>query len=163
MKKSGRMTAVVSILVVALTLVGGSVLYAHLGSHGKRGGMNPEERIESIQKHLTPKLALDADQQKEFEAMARDLLEKGKALHQLRETAREEMVGILREETLDRDRIEKLAASHRDQISGFITEASGQLTDFASTLSPEQRQKLADVIEEHHGRWHCPSRSGNDF
>ena len=150
MKKSRRTTAIVGILMaLTLLLVGGSVLHAHLKPLWGHGGFSHEEHADWIRGRLTKELDLDASQQQELETIARDLLEKGGRLHELRSTAGGEMLTILRSESVDPQGIERLVNQHQEQIGEFITTAGHRLTDFVSLLNPDQRQRLAKLIEDH--------------
>jgi len=143
-------------LGLILLLGGGSVLHAHFGPQWGHGYVNPEKHAARICEHLTKQLDLDESQQQELETMAQDLLEKGSSLHQLRATGRQEVLSILRADSLDRQQVERLVAQHREEIDELISAVGSRLTDFVEMLSPEQRERLAKAIEDHAGCTHFP-------
>jgi Spy/CpxP family protein refolding chaperone len=142
------------VLGLMLLLAGGSILHAGFMGHRGPGGHDPEEHVGWIRYQLTQKLDLDASQQQELEAITQELLKKGKALHQLRNKSRQEMLSVLRADSVDGQRIEQLAAQHREQVGEFITEAGSHLAEFVNILTPRQRKQLAKMIEEHAGHSH---------
>jgi Spy/CpxP family protein refolding chaperone len=149
MKMTCKKTTVFGILVGLSLLIGGSILYAQSGTSWGSGFGNPEERVLMISLYLTKKLDLDASQQQGLETITQELLKKGKALHDLRANARDEFVSILRADSVDVQRIQLLQSQHQATINDFITEAGNRLTEFVNMLSPDQRQRLATLIENH--------------
>ncbi|MFZ2444813.1 MAG: periplasmic heavy metal sensor [Syntrophobacteraceae bacterium] len=156
MKTVCRKKTVVGILLGVALLIGGSTLYAHFGPPGGAGFGNPGEHAVMITAYLTKKLDLDAAQQQELDAIAQKLLEKGKTHHALHANAREEVLSILRADTVDTQRVQLLQVQHQEAISDLIAEAGNRLTEFVTMLRPEQRQRLAKLIEDHASG--CPMR-----
>ncbi len=150
MKSGNRKRMVMGVsLGLVLLLAGGSVLYAHFGPGGGHGLGSPEEHAARICERLTTELELDENQQRELQAMAQDFVKKAGDFHQLRANGRQEVLTILRADTLDRQGMESLVARHQEEITGLITEVGPRLMDFAEILTSEQRARLATLIEEH--------------
>lgn len=154
MKMTCRRSCVVGILVGLSLLIAGSILYAHSGTSWGSGFGNPEERVLMVSLYLTKKLDMDTSQQQALETITNELLKKGKALHGMRASSRDELVSILRADSVDTQRIQLLQSQHQAVITDFITEAGARLTEFVNMLSPEQRQRLAELIENHEAS--CP-------
>lgn len=154
MKIACRKSMVVGMLLGLFLLMGGWSLYAHSGPPMGPGFGNPEEHVALLSMYLTKKLDLDESQQQELETIAQALLKKGAALHVLRMNARDEVLGILRADSVDAQRMQLLQDQHRETINDFIKEAGNRLTEFLNMLGPEQRQRLAKLIENHTGC--CP-------
>jgi Spy/CpxP family protein refolding chaperone len=150
MKTANKKVRVGFALALILLVAGGSVLYANVRPHLGGGLFDPREHAGYIQYRLTKELDLDASQQKELQTMVRDLLEKGRAHQGLHETTIQEVLSMLRENSVDRQRIENLGARHQEEIGEFITVAGYRLADFMNILTAEQKQRLADAIEKHH-------------
>jgi Spy/CpxP family protein refolding chaperone len=159
MKSANKKVKIMVGIALALTLLvaGGSVLYANTRPHLAGGFFNPEEHADYIRYRLTRELDLDASQQQELQTMVRNLLEKGRALHELREATRQEVLSMLRENSVDRQRIENLRAKHQEKIGEFMAVAGDRLADFMNMLTTEQKQRLVDAIEKHHGCAHLHS------
>lgn len=150
MKTANKKVKVGFALALILLVAGGSVLYANMRPLMGGGFFDPQEHADYIQYRLTRELDLDASQQKELQTMVRDLLEKGRAHHELRETAIQEVLSMLRENSADRQRIENLRTKHQEAIGEFMTVAGNRLADFMNMLTADQKQRLADAIEKHH-------------
>jgi Spy/CpxP family protein refolding chaperone len=54
---------------------------------------------------------------------------------------------------LDRAAIEAFRAEHMGLADAFSKRIAQALGDVAEILTPEQRRKLGDLIQEHRGRW----------
>lgn len=156
MNKLGRNKTVIGILLgLTVLLAGGSALYANFGPRFGHGFHNPEMHADWIRYYLTKQLNLDDAQQQKLEGITQDLLTKGKALHQQRQATRQEALDLLRADSVDKQRIEQLVAQSRDAVDGFITTAGSRLADFVDMLTPEQRQRLAEMIETHEAGAGC--------
>jgi len=143
--------AAVSIILVLSLLVGGSVLYAHMGPTWGSWLGNPQERAEMLSAYLTRKLDLNATQQQELDAITQKLLAMGRAFHESRTKDRQEVLSILRADTLDMERLRLLQSRHKETLDGFISDLGDRLVEFVEILTPEQRQRLATLIENHEG------------
>ncbi len=145
-----RKTVVGIVLGLAILLAGGTVLHAHFGGPcGPRGFGNPEEHVAMVCAYLSKKLDLDASQQQQLDVISGDLLKNGKNLHQLRTTARQELVSILRADTVDMEGLQRLQTQHQETLDEFIKQAGDRLVEFVNILTPSQRQRLAELIENH--------------
>lgn len=145
---NGKRTTIGIISILVLLLLGASVLHAHRPFRDSDCG-SPEERATRIQERITRQLDLNASQQKLLVGIVRDLLEKGQALRELRRNSHQEILGILRSETVDAARIEQMASDHQVRINDMVSAVSRGLTDFLKALSKEQREKLAKAMEDH--------------
>jgi Spy/CpxP family protein refolding chaperone len=157
MKTTCRKKAVIGIaLGLAILLTGGAVLHANLGSNcGGPGFSKPAEHIAMVCAYLTKRLDLDANQQQQLDVIAQDLLIRGKNLQNLRTTARQEVVNILRADSVDMPTVQRLQAQHVEELDGFIKDAGNLLVEFVNVLTPEQRLRLAGLIEDHASNGSC--------
>ena len=151
MKTACKRSIAVGIILGLALLIGASYLYAQIGPWSGHGFGNYEERAAIISLYLTKKLDLDASQQQELETITHALLQKGKALRDARINARQQMVSILRANSVDAQHIQLLQNESRQALNDFVTEAGSRLTEFVNMLSPEQRQSLAKLIQDHSG------------
>jgi Spy/CpxP family protein refolding chaperone len=159
MKGNKKMVVVTSVLVAAVMVIGGaSLLYAHFGHQGGPGYHGADERVAWISERLSKRLDLNDAQRQEVQSIVKELGEKRNELHGLRSKGREELLTILRAENIDQNRVKQLVAEHKQVIGDLITSATDRLTEFAATLSPEQRERLAEAIEEHSACFHGHSR-----
>lgn len=136
-------------MAVALLVAGGSMLYAHLGGSGGWDSLSPEERAARFSDFLTRKLALNETQQQELRAVVTELGGKRKEMMDFHAKARDELLGILRNEDVNRGRVEQQVTTHKEKINELTAVVSDRLTGFAGTLSKEQRGRVAQIVEEH--------------
>jgi Spy/CpxP family protein refolding chaperone len=130
------------------------------GRHGglMSGAIDPariEEHAGRIVRHLAVEIDATADQQNRLRAIvtaaARDLLPLGEKAR----AAREQTHRLLTGNTVDRGDLEIFRAEHMvllDAASRRVIQAIG---DVAEVLTPEQRQKIDELLSQHraHG-WH---------
>jgi periplasmic protein CpxP/Spy len=124
---------------------------------GGFGGGNPEQHKAFMEKRLDKMLdAIKAtDSQRTaikaiFERMATEM----GPIHQQHKGLHDQMTVALTGNTVDPVAVEALRKQipiMADQASQVFTKA---LLDAAQVLTPEQRQALAKLIQEHHGRHH---------
>jgi Spy/CpxP family protein refolding chaperone len=125
------------------------MLYAHFGPHGPWSCSNHEERAARFQGWLTNRFDLNEAQQHKLESILDELLEKRTEMRELRLNTREEIISILRDENIDRSRLEQLAAEHQQKINDLISLVGSRITEFTTLLSKEQRESIAQMIEDH--------------
>lgn len=155
MKTKSKKSIVIGIcLGLMLLLAGGSALHAQRGGFRGPFGFGPEGHAGMIRDHLIQQLDLDQAQKQELDAIVQDLLSKRKDFHEMRKSGREEVVEILKADTVDNARIGRLIAQHRERVGELLSAVGSRLTDFVNLLTPEQRQRLATMIES---RGECPS------
>lgn len=141
----------------------GPHMFGHFGGPGfwrtAGGPFDPAkatERAERAAKHLAVEIDATNDQQQKLIEIAKALTKEiGPQRDQFLE-ARKRAVELLGAPTLDLAEIEKLRAERVagiEQISRQVTQA---IVKAAETMTPEQRKKLAERIEEwreHRGWW----------
>ena len=128
----------------------------HAGFMGGSGPIDPARMDESIErgmKHFAIEAEATPDQTQKLTAIAKAA---AKDLLPLREKvgdARKQAMALMTQPAIDRAQIEKLRAEqigHMDVLSKRLSQA---LADAAEVLTPEQRKKLADRVEERRKPW----------
>jgi periplasmic protein CpxP/Spy len=125
--------------------------------HGWGGPLTVEQinsRIEHGVKYMLSEVDATADQKVKvtaiFQAAAKDVA----ALHDQHIAARTQIHDIMSAQTIDRARLETVRTEEMqlaDQASKRIVTA---LADAAEVLTPEQRTKLIQEMQEEHHGWH---------
>jgi len=125
--------------------------------HGWNGPMTAEQinsRIEHGVKYMLSEVDASPDQKAKvtaiFQAAAKDVT----ALHDQHIAARTQLHDIMSAQTIDRARLETVRAEElqlADQASKRIVTA---IADAAEVLTPEQRTKLIQEMQEEHHGWH---------
>ncbi|WP_419661557.1 hypothetical protein Dvar_19910 [Desulfosarcina variabilis str. Montpellier] len=130
--------------IIGILLIGG-IGACRLGCHP--GGFD-EFDLEAITNRVGSRLDLTESQKTEFERMAGEVTEKAKTMHAQRDAFREELAELVRQDDIDKavvdEMIEQKMVKMRE-MADFVTE---RLITFHSTLTSEQREKIATRIEE---------------
>ncbi len=125
-------------------------------NHGMHYG-TAEERGEWMVQKVTSELDLNQTQQVNLEAVKDEFLDMRKSMRNDREQTRGDLLAMLKQPTLDRDKANAIVAQYVEKVnirSPAIVDAIG---DFYDSLDDEQRAELSGFIEhkmEHHHRWH---------
>lgn len=128
----------------------------HVGFMGGSGPIDParmDERIERGLKHFAVEADATPDQTQKLTAIAKAA---AKDLLPMREKvgdARKQALALMTQTTIDRTQIEKLRAEQVGHMEAVSKRVSQALADAAEVLTPEQRKKLADRVEERRKRW----------
>ena len=120
---------------------------------------SPGERIAYVTGKIAEKLALDAQQEAELNSMADAVKEKMIALKTGRAQMHEELAALARQEQINEEEINDIIAKKRVQFDDMAQFIGEQVIQFHAMLTPEQREKLATIIETHDIRSsHCRFR-----
>jgi Spy/CpxP family protein refolding chaperone len=124
--------------------------------HGMYYG-SAEERGEWVVQKVSNELELDQTQQARLEAVKDEFLNMRRSMRSEREQTRADVLAMLQQPTLDRNRANAIVAQYVENIntrSPLIVDAIG---NFYDSLNDAQRAELTAFIEhkmEHHYRWH---------
>ncbi len=133
------------ITVSSLFLVTGFTACRH-GHH--RGGFD-EFDIEAATNRIASRLDLSESQKTDLNAIATEIAAKAKEMHADRETRHQELADLVRQETISRDVADRMITDKLANMQEFADFAADRLVAFHATLTPEQREKVAEHIEEH--------------
>ena len=148
-----------SVLGVLTLLVGvKAYVYAagggwHHGGHGQMSAEQIADRIEHGVKYVLSEVDATADQKSKVTAILQAAATDVHTLHDQHLAAHTQIHEIMSAPTIDRARLENVRADQlllADQASRRIVTA---LADAADVLTPEQRTKLIEEMQEHH-HWH---------
>lgn len=112
----------------------------------------PRAKFDRLLKHLAADLELNAEQRKELEALQRGMRERGRELNRRRHDHMEKIIELVRrdevslEDALELDR--EMKRYHDEQKEFLIA----SFVKIHASLTPEQRKRLADRLEEVHRR-----------
>ncbi len=132
----------VSVLITGL-LFSGALFWGCRHGHG-----SPEKKAEWIVGKISSELDLTDDQKLEIDRIKDEVLEKFREHRKTRKAMHERVIRLVKSDTLDVDEINRIfdekEARHRE-MRPFIIE---KIVEFHRILKPEQKEKLAEKLEE---------------
>jgi len=126
----------------------------HHGWHGPLTSEAIASRIEHGVKYVLSEVDATADQNAKVTAILQAAATDVQGMHEQHLAARTQVHDILSAQTIDRARLETVRADElrlADQASKRIVTA---IADAAEVLTPEQRTKLIEEMQEEHHGWH---------
>jgi len=139
-------------LVTALTLVavgvGGLTLTAFRGHHG-----DPAQMDQMVEKRLAKMLdtvqATDAQRQ-QITAIKDKVLADGKALRAAHKDTHQQFLALWKSDQPDTAQVHALVDARADAMKKFADEVADAMIQVHGILTPAQRAKVADQIQQHH-------------
>jgi Spy/CpxP family protein refolding chaperone len=139
-------------LVTALTLVavgvGGLTLTAFRGHHG-----DPAQLDQMVEKRLTKMLdtvqATDAQRQ-QITGIKDKVLADGKALRTAHKDTHQQLLALWKSDQPDVAQVHALVDARADAMKKFADEVADAMIQVHGILTPAQRAKVADQIQQHH-------------
>ncbi|MGD9274877.1 MAG: periplasmic heavy metal sensor, partial [Desulfobacterales bacterium] len=92
---------------------------------------------------------LSESQKSELKEILTDIAARAKEMRPDRETRHRELANLIRQDTIDRETVDMMITAKFDQMRELADNAASRLIAFHATLSPEQREKIAEHVEEH--------------
>ena len=146
-------TLIVVLVIIALVaLVAGGLAWAKHRGYCRHGGM------EWIQARISSRLDLNETQQRKLSALGDTLMDLRKQWVDTREQRRNELIELLNEPSLNRERAESLLDTWHRSWAERSPELVAAFADFSDSLNAEQREQLREFIEKR-SRWHRPGWS----
>ena len=110
----------------------------------------PEQRAERIVKHITAELKLDDTQKAHLEKIKDEFLAKRPEMAKLREETVKEANELMRSTEIDKARLNALLERNKAFANDMIGFVAAKFTEIHDMLTPEQREKLVNMIEKHY-------------
>jgi Spy/CpxP family protein refolding chaperone len=122
------------------------------GAFGRHGHGFSERRIE----RMLDELEASDEQRAEIRAAFDELHDLWRASRRERRDSREAIAAALTGDEIDRDALETLRSAQVASFEAMSQQLLGTLVRVAETLSPEQRRRVAEHMEEQrdHRGWH---------
>ena len=125
-------------------------------NHGMHFG-TAEERGERMVHKVSKTLELNPTQVERLESVKDEFLDMRRSLRSDRAQTRADVLAMLQEPTLDRDRANAIVAHYVEKINTRSPRIIDAVGAFYDSLDDAQRAELTGFIEhkiEHHRRWH---------
>ena len=133
------------ITLISLFVVSGIAAARH-GFH--HGGFD-EFDLEAAVNRIASRLDLSDAQKNDLQETATEIADRAREIHGDREARRLELAELVRKETISRETMDRMMAEKFDKMKELADFAADRLLAFHGTLSPEQRQTIAERIENH--------------
>ncbi|KPJ75994.1 MAG: hypothetical protein AMJ54_13350 [Deltaproteobacteria bacterium SG8_13] len=117
--------------------------------HGYHRSGFDEFDIEAATNRIASRLELSETQTADLKAITAEIAAKAKEMHADREARHRELAALVRQETIRRDEVSRMVDDKLQKMQELADFAADRLVTFHATLTPEQREKTAELIEEH--------------
>ncbi|WP_455220986.1 Spy/CpxP family protein refolding chaperone [Kaarinaea lacus] len=135
----------------------GAIIAGTLVACGHHRYHDPEKRGEWAVEKVTDELELNEAQKNKLELVHQEILKARKEMQADRQTMRTELLTILEQPHLDRQRVLRIVEEKTTAINQHAPQVVNALGDFYDSLSDEQRQEIrehiAELGEHHHHYW----------
>jgi Spy/CpxP family protein refolding chaperone len=136
-------------IIVAL-LITGLLMFSGCHRHADRWHTS-ERSAERLTNHIAKELVLNKEQRMQLiEAVTNLMMKKEEILED--NSLKDEMFYQLGSEKIDEARLNGVITEHAKEMEILTKSFVSYLTEFHSTLTPEQKSKLSKLIEEHKDR-----------
>jgi len=136
--------------IVAAAAVAAAVLVATgCGSYRPR----PEKRADWAVKKISSKLDLTKEPKAKLEGIKVEVLAKFKEERATHIKMRTEAIALVKSDKLDEAAVNRIIDTREAAMKRLRPFIVDKIVEFHDMLTPEQRAKLASLMEEHHARW----------
>lgn len=134
-------------IALIIGLVFGVGFFSGCRPHGHHRG------AEFVVDYVSEVLDLTEAQQQQLNQIKEELMAKREQMHATKARYHDEIVAQLLSEEINQARVKEIIAEHRAQMDEMVDLMVGRFAEFHSTLTPEQKTKLVNKLEEFH-KWH---------
>ena len=103
--------------------------------------------------YLSEALDLSDSQQAQLDEIKEEMFSKAREMRAKKRAQHDEFMALIKSEQIDAGQLRTLVAEHRAQMDEVVDMAVDRVVAFHSSLTPEQKEKLAAKIEKFH-RYH---------
>jgi Spy/CpxP family protein refolding chaperone len=143
------MTKKVIFIPLAVLIVAGLLTFTGCKRHGHHKG------AEFMIDYVSEVLDLTDAQRADLDQIKEEFMAKAEQMHADKDTMKADILAQLEKEEMDADALKQIADLHRARMDEFIDLGIDRLVDFHKTLTPEQKAKLVQKLEDCE-RWHHP-------
>ena len=125
--------------------------------HGHHRGGFDEFDLEAAVNRIASRLDLDESQKSDLKTITDEIAAKAKEMRADGQERHQELADLVRQETISRDTVNQRVTEKLQKMKELADFAADRLIAFHATLTAEQREKVAEHIEEHasNRRWFC--------
>ncbi len=137
-----KRTLIITIVLSFILIIGAAAC-----RHGQRGVID-KFTLEAASRRISYQLDLNEFQKVQLENIIAEVVNEAEKMRADHESRRQEVVNLVLQETIDRESVDRMVAERFDRIQTMIDLFADRLIDFHATLTPEQREKAAEQIQE---------------
>ncbi len=146
----GALAVMAGLAVMSFVFVG----CGHRGTYFKDD--DAKSHLEWFSGKIADRLDLSTDQKARVDVLLTELHEKRGKSRQWRQSLRQDVLTLVRQEQIDLNDIDRIVAPMQQHMKEMVAFAGDRIIEFHALLTPDQREKLAKEIETHqhkHGKW----------
>jgi Spy/CpxP family protein refolding chaperone len=134
--------------IIALSVVLGVVASGALFLGCRHKYKSPEKRAEWIVGKIASELDLDDDQKLELDRIKDEALEKYREHREKRKAIHGRVIELVKSDTLDVDEVNRIFDEREKKMKKMRPFIIEKITEFHRILKPEQKEKLAEKLQE---------------
>ncbi|MBN2009057.1 Spy/CpxP family protein refolding chaperone [candidate division KSB1 bacterium] len=140
------------IIIAICLIVVGVMLFSGCSRHCRpfHGRMSSERKTKWVVRKISRELKLNDEQKQNLETMIRDIHSKMEVLHMEKGTMLTVLTDEVQKDSIDADVLNNFFTDRETDFKEIRSYAIDKLVEFHKTLTPEQRQKLAEKMQEIH-------------
>jgi len=143
------MTKKAIFIPLAVLIAVGLLTFAGCKRHGHHKG------AEFMVDYVSEVLDLTDAQRTDLDQIKEEFMAKAEQMHADKGAMKADILAQLEKEEMDAGELQRIAALHRARMDEFIDLGIHRLVEFHKTLTPEQKAKLVQKLEDC-DRWHHP-------
>jgi hypothetical protein len=117
--------------------------------HGFHARGFDEFDLDAMTERIASRLDLTESQKAELDRIAGEIAEKAKTMHSDSETCHQELADLVRQEEIQLEILDEMVAEKMVKIQAMADFITERIVEFHEKLTPEQREKIAEQIENH--------------
>ena len=134
-------------IALMISLVFGVGFFSGCRPHGH--GRGAEFAVD----YVSEVLDLNEAQQAHLDKIKGEMMQKREQMHANKDKHHDEIIAQLSSEEIDQERVQVIIAEHRAQMDEMIDLIVVRFAEFHRTLTPEQKAKLVNKVEDF-SKWH---------
>lgn len=141
-----RSTKIITTIALTVGLAGGA---AALGKHHYG---DPAKKAERVAGYIAYELELDDSQKVQLDALKDQLLSARENVKENHDPMKAQAMSLLTAETFDRSAVLDMINTKTTAINEQAPQVINALGDFLDSLNTEQKNEIAEFVNDHHGR-----------
>ena len=117
---------------------------------------SPEQRIGKIFEEISEELDLSEVQKTQLLGIKDEIIEKGREMREKRKEMHEDLYKLILSDRIDTDEVKAKAKEKHAGMKDFFNLTLDRVAEFHATLTPEQKERLVDLMKKHEKKMRPP-------